>query len=179
MKKDTVRICFLPLKYYLPTLTILTASVLSGSLNHDVVGTLALLMGFSGRLLAWLGKRVPVLGEWLGGSVLGSFGLLSPQIVGSVDAFMSSGFINLIVRAAIAGSILTIDRREAKNTLLTVLPSAAIAFFDAVLAMVLGSWIAGSSILEGVFLDGSAKFLRRNQCQPGVDSRYLQRRVRR
>ena len=166
MKKDTVKICFMPMKYYLPVAAILIVSVLTDSLNDDLIGTLALLMVCAG-LLRWLGKRTPFIGKWLGGeilfpllggSILGSFGILSPRIIGNVTDFMSSGFTNLIVGAAITGSILTIDRNKVKDILLTTLVGAVIAIACAVLFMLLGSWITGKSILEGVYLTGLPNF---------------------
>lgn len=166
MEKNAIRIGYLPIRYHLPVMVILIISILSGSLNNDVVGTLALLMTFSG-LMGWVGRKIPILGEWLGGEILlpllggsflGSFGLLPPTIISGVDTFMSSGFVNLIVGAAIAGAILTIDKNKAKDILITVLPSAIIAIACAFLFMLFGSWIVGNSILEGVYLTGLPNF---------------------
>ena len=166
MKKHTIEISGLSIKYYLPMLAVLLISIQVDSLNKDIVGTFALLMMLGG-LLEWIGKKLPVVGTWLGGatllpllggSILGSFGLLPDSAVENVSTLMSSGLINLIVGAAIAGSILAIDRKKAKDILLTALPSVAIAVVCVFLFMLLGCWITGSSILDGIYLTGLPNF---------------------
>lgn len=166
MKRNTIEICGLPVKYYLPLLAILLISLWTDSLNKDIVGSIGLLMMLGG-LMEWVGGHTPFLGKWLGGatllpllggSILGSYGLLSAPVIENVRALMSSGLVNVIIGAAIAGSILAIDRKQAKSILLIALPSVGIAIIFAFLFMVLGSIISGTSILEGVYLTGLPNF---------------------
>lgn len=166
MKNSTTEICGLPMRYYLPMLVILLIAIRVDSLNTDIVGTFAVLMMLGG-LMAWIGRKLPVVGSWLGGetllplvggSIIGSLGFLSDGIVENVNSLMSSGLINLIVGAAIAGSILAIDREKAKGILLTSLPSVAIAIACVMVFMLLACWITGTSIMDGIYLTGLPNF---------------------
>ena len=161
-----VEICHLPLRYYLPLLAVLCAAIWTGSLNRDIVGTTAFLV-LVGGLLSFVGGKLPVVHKWLAGSILvpmlGGSVLVYARLIPSflaeqVDAFISSGFINVILGAVIVGSILSIDRETLKKVSLNLLPCILIAQAGIVLSLFLGTVLARMPFLEGVYLIGMPNF---------------------
>lgn len=156
----------LRIKYFIPMALILLFSIRIGALNSDVVGTLAFL-AIGGGFFSWFGERIPVLGKWLGGSILlpiivgaalQTFGLIPKSLSEQVNSFFTSGMTSILIGAVIVGSILSINRNTLKRIFLMLIPSLLITSGTIILGMFLACKLTGKSVWDGVYMTGLPNF---------------------
>lgn len=166
MNLKNIKICNLHLKYFIPFFIILLISVYTDNLNSDLVGTCIFLYMFGG-LFSFLGKRIPILGKWVGGDILlplfgGSllvyFNLIPESIINQVTTFINSGFVNFFLSAVIVGAILGIDRSVLLKLYIRFIPCMLGAIACVIGSVFLASYISGLPFLKGVYMIGLPNF---------------------
>ncbi|WP_334074496.1 MULTISPECIES: 2-hydroxycarboxylate transporter family protein [Paenibacillus] len=157
-----IKISGLPLKYYITFSIIILIAAYTGNLNKDIIGSIAFLL-MAGGLFSYVGGIIPIFGSWMGGAILlplfgGSalvyFGLIPDYVQTNISGFIGSGFVNLFLAAIIIGSILSMDRRTLVTISLRLLPCILGALVFVFIFLVLGSFLTGKSLLQGLFMTG-------------------------
>ena len=161
-----IRICNIPLRYYIPLLVILIISLITNKLGSDVIGVFAFLYLISG-LLFFVGDKIPFVGKNMGGSLLlplfgGSalvfFNAVPEDLLFQTEQFISSGFIDLVLGTVIVGAILSLDRNALIKTSVRLMPAILGAQLVAILFLIAASKITGRSIIDGVYMTGLPNF---------------------
>lgn len=161
MKKQ-IKIGGLPLKYYIPFAVIILIATYTGTLNSDIVGSIAFLL-MAGWLFSYIGGVIPVFGSWMGGAILlplfaGSalvyFNLLPKYVSTNISNLMASGAVNVFIAAIVIGSILSMDRKTLISVTIRVLPCIIGALLFAFAFIYLGCLVTGKSLLDGIFMIG-------------------------
>lgn len=162
----SIQIYGLSMKYYLPLLLMLLAAVAFGTLENDAIG-IAVFLILVGGFLAYLGENLPIIGKWLsgailvpmfGGSLMVYFHVLPEALTESMDSFMSSGIVNVMLSAMIVGAILKLDREVLKKVSVILLPCIGISMICAIAFLFLASAVTGMGVLDGVFSTGLPNF---------------------
>lgn len=157
-----IKITGLPLKYYIPFSIIILVAAYTGNLNKDIIGSIAFLL-MAGGLFSYIGGVIPIFGSWMGGAILlplfaGSalvyYGLIPDYVQTNVSDLIGSGFVNLFLAAIIIGSILSMDRKTLVTISLRLLPCILGALIFVFIFLILGSFLTGTSLLQGLFMVG-------------------------
>ncbi|MGZ7442815.1 2-hydroxycarboxylate transporter family protein [Paenibacillus sp. TH7-28] len=157
-----IKITGLPLKYYIPFSIIILVAAYTGNLNKDIIGSIAFLL-MAGGLFSYIGGVIPIFGSWMGGAILlplfaGSalvyYGLIPDYVQTNVSNLIGSGFVNLFLAAIIIGSILSMDRKTLVTISLRLLPCILGALVFVFIFLILGSFLTGTSLLQGLFMVG-------------------------
>ncbi|MDO5132880.1 MAG: 2-hydroxycarboxylate transporter family protein [Eubacteriales bacterium] len=153
-----IRIAGFPLPLYLGILAVLYACMVIGCVPDGIVGGLLLLMVI-GAGLDTLGKTIPVVRTYLGGSVacilggavLSSAGLIPQGALETADRFVNDqGFLIFYIAALICGSLFNIDRDLLLRATARILPTAIMALAAGGLTVGLLGMCMGHSFLEGI-----------------------------
>ena len=154
------KIAGFPLPFYLAILVLLYACMYIGCVPNGMVGGFLLLMVI-GEGLNTLGKTLPVVKTYLGGSVacilggavIGSLGLIPQGAVQTADAFVNEqGFLVFYIAALICGSLFSIDRDLLLRATVKILPTAVIGLAAGCTVVGLLSLLMGYSFLEGILM---------------------------
>lgn len=170
--KIKFKVCGLPLKYFVPFFLVVifctyfgympTVTLGSGDgamTGVGMVGTLAFLMSVGG-LFFWIGSAIPVLNNYLGGSVLVSmfapailkyFGLLPESIVNGVAMLMKYGLQDVYIATLLCGSILYMDRKIILGAVARYLPAIIGSQVFALGFCVLGGLVTGYGPWDALF----------------------------
>lgn len=131
-------------------------------MNKDIIGSIAFLL-VAGGLFSYIGGVIPIFGSWMGGAILlplfaGSalvyYGLIPDYVQTNVSDLIGSGFVNLFLAAIIIGSILSMDRKTLLTISLRLLPCILGALIFVFIFLILGSFLTGTSLLQGLFMVG-------------------------
>ena len=158
MRKEMKRVAGLPLPLYLAVLGLLFSALWRGVIPAGMPGGLFLLLVL-GEGLNELGKSVPIVRTYFGGSVvcvlggaaIGASGLLpkdSSEILGRF--IQSEGFLIFYIAALITGSLFQIDRRLLFRASLRILPTALAAVAAGTAVVVLLGLLQGFSVTESL-----------------------------
>lgn len=154
------RIAGFPLPLYLGVLLILYVCMVIGCVPDGMVGGFLVLM-MLGEGLNTLGKTLPVVRTYLGGSVacilggaaLSAAGLIPAGAMQTVDAFVNEqGFLVFYIAALICGSLFNIDRDLLLRATVKILPTAVIGLIVGCTTVGLLSMLMGYSFLEGILM---------------------------
>lgn len=131
----------MPLPLYILALLLCVVCILVDGLPDNMVGAFFFLL-VMGEGLNALGKTIPVVRTFLGGSVVCTLGgaaiaysgLIPPSVFGTVDVFVNeSGFLTLYICGLITGSLFNIDRNLLLRASLKLLPVAMLSVMAGVL----------------------------------------------
>ncbi|MEH0874034.1 2-hydroxycarboxylate transporter family protein [Pectobacterium cacticida] len=157
-----IKIGGMPAKYFIIFAVVVLLATYTGTLNKDIVGTIAFLL-VCGGFFAYIGKIIPIFGSYMGGAVLlplfgGSilvyFGLIPEFLKGNVASLMSSGAVNLFIAAIIVGSILSMNQKMLVSVTVRLLPCILVSLLFAVIFMFMGCLATGKTVLDGLFMVG-------------------------
>lgn len=146
------------LPLYLGIFAMTVAAMYTGSVPSGMVGGMLVLMVF-GEGFSMLGKTVPVVKTYLGGSVICILGAAVVRAAGFIpegtleilDSFVNrEGFLVFYISALICGSLFNIDRGLLIRATVKLLPTALISLAVCVGVTGLLSMTLGYSFLEGV-----------------------------
>lgn len=153
-----VRIAGFPLPLYMGILLMLYFCMRTGCIPDGLAGGMLLLM-VVGEGLNTLGKTIPVVRTYLGGSVacilggavLSSFGFFTEGTLVAADAFVNGqGFLVFYIAALICGSLFNIDRDLLLRATARILPTALIGLLAGGAVVGLLGMLMGQSFLEGL-----------------------------
>lgn len=119
-KLKETKILGMPLWMYLILLAgVWTISVM-GAMPGDMVGSLCFAL-IVGTFIGFVGDRIPVWKDWLGGGMLltclvsgafATFHVLPESLIESLNTFNgSTGFLNLYILVLVTGSVLSVNRK--------------------------------------------------------------------
>ena len=121
-QKDIKKITFLELdlKYFVPIFIIVLVAAYTGSLPKGMIGAFGLMMVF-GALLDYIGNKMPIVKDYLGGgpivtifasAALVYYNVFPKAVFSTVENFMKGGgFLDFYIAALIVGSILGMNRK--------------------------------------------------------------------
>ena len=156
--KQNNQIAGLPLPLYLLVLALLFAGMYTHSIPRGMVGGFLLLLVL-GEGLNWIGKTVPVVKTYLGGSVICVLGgaVLTVSGISPEDALqLADSFVNeqdflvFYIAALITGSLFNIDRDLLIRASVKILPTSILSVAAGVLTVGLMSMAGGMSFREGI-----------------------------
>ncbi len=171
-KKVEFKVCGLSFKYFVPMFLIVIICTYGGFMptvtigettGVGMVGTLAFLMSVGG-LFFWLGGTIPVVNNYLGGSVLfcmfgpallNYFGLLPEATVKGVSILMKYGLQDVYIAALLCGSVLYMDRKILLGAISRYLPAILGSQVFALAFCCLGGLVTGYGPLNAMFEIGA------------------------
>lgn len=171
-KKVEFKVCGLSFKYFVPMFLIVLICTYGGFMptvtigettGVGMVGTLAFLMSVGG-LFFWLGNTIPVVNNYLGGSVLfcmfgpallNYFGLLPEATVKGVSILMKYGLQDVYIAALLCGSVLYMDRKILLGDISRYLPAILGSQVFALGFCCLGGLVTGYGPLNAMFEIGA------------------------
>ena len=158
MSAKRLTVAGFPLPVYLMILAITCAAMYTESVPTGMVGGLVILMVIGEGLFA-LGKNLPVVKVYLGGSVvcilggavLAASGLIPAKTLGIADAFVNEeGFLVFYIAALITGSLFNIDRNLLLKGAVRILPTSIISLVVGTLVVGLLGMLQGMTFLESL-----------------------------
>jgi len=158
ISKDKLQIAGLPLPLYLMVLLLSGLCLVTDSLPLNMVGAFFFLITV-GEGLNTLGKTVPVVRTYLGGSVIctlgGAFlaylGFIPTAVTDTLNQFVNdSGFLTLYICGLIVGSLFNIDRRLLLRASLKLLPVAVTAIAAGTLVCGLLGVVFGNGFWDNI-----------------------------
>ncbi len=156
----SVRVAGFPLPLYLGVLAILYICMRLDCIPYGMVGGFFLLIVI-GEGLNTLGKTLPVVRTYLGGSVacilggaaIAALGLIPEGAMRTADAFVNEqGFLVFYIAALICGSLFNIDRDLLLRATVRILPTALLGLVAGCTVVGLLSMVMGYSFLEGILM---------------------------
>ncbi|MCI8743982.1 MAG: 2-hydroxycarboxylate transporter family protein [Lachnospiraceae bacterium] len=150
--KKELKINGVPLKLFLLASLLIAAAFFTGSLDTDMLSTMAFLFVL-GSVCYAVGERIPIFNTWIGGgsmlamllpSILVYVGVIGEKYVESVTLFFdSAGFQNMFICVLMAGSFIALSRGLLIKSIVRYIPTilagvAMAAVFGVVVGMVLG-----------------------------------------
>ena len=157
-----IKILGLPLPLYGIVLALTTACMVAGCIPNSLVPAFFVLMVF-GEGLNTIGKTVPVVKTYLGGSVICILGAAAIQATGMIpqqtyetlDYFVNkSGFLVFYIAALITGSLFNIDRNLLLRATVKLLPVAVISLAVGILTSGLLGIVLGEGFWGGILYLG-------------------------
>ena len=154
----SIKIAGFPLPLYLGILVILCICMQLGCLPGGIVGGLLILM-VVGEGLNTLGKTIPVVRTYLGGSVacilggaiLTAAGFFPASSLEIADSFVNEqNFLIFYIAALICGSLFNIDRDLLLRATVKILPTAVLGLAAGGIVVGLLGMLMGHSFLEGL-----------------------------
>ena len=154
----SIKIAGFPLPLYLGILVILYICMQLGCLPGGIVGGLLILM-VVGEGLNTLGKTIPVVRTYLGGSVacilggaiLTAAGFFPASSLEIADSFVNEqNFLIFYIAALICGSLFNIDRDLLLRATVKILPTAVLGLAAGGIVVGLLGMLMGHSFLEGL-----------------------------
>lgn len=157
-----MKILGLPLPLYLLVLVLTIACMVAGCVPNSLVPAFLVLMVF-GEGLNTIGKTVPVVKTYLGGSVICILGTAAIQATGiipqqtyeTLDYFVNdSGFLVFYIAALITGSLFNIDRNLLLRATVKLLPIAVMSLSVGILVSGLFGIFLGDGFWGGILYIG-------------------------
>ena len=158
MSAKRLTVAGFPLPVYLMILAVTCVAMYTESVPSGMVGGLVILMVIGEGLFA-LGKNLPVVKVYLGGSVvcilggavLAASGLIPAKTLGIADAFVNEeGFLVFYIAALITGSLFNIDRSLLLKGAVRILPTSIISLVVGTLVVGLLGMLQGMTFLESL-----------------------------
>ena len=158
MSAKRLTVAGFPLPVYLMILAVTCVAMYTESVPSGMVGGLVILMVIGEGLFA-LGKNLPVVKVYLGGSVvcilggavLAASGLIPAKALGIADAFVNEeGFLVFYIAALITGSLFNIDRNLLLKGAVRILPTSIISLVVGTLVVGLLGMLQGMTFLESL-----------------------------
>lgn len=159
---SNIKISGINIQYFCLFTVILLLATYTGTLNNDLVGTMAFLF-IAGGLFSYIGKIIPIFGSYMGGAVLlplfGGSALVYLHAVpdtlkANITSLTSCGAVNLFIAAIIVGSILSMDRKMLISVTIRLMPCILVSLLFALLLMYVGCVVSGKTIWDGMFMVG-------------------------
>lgn len=136
-------------------------AMMMGVVPNNMVGALGIMFGI-GILLNYIGDRIPIWNEYVGGGIVLTFmftawlvhmNFMPEKTAKTISTMMDSwGFLNLYVAVLITGSILSIERRLLIRSLAGYIPCLFGGIFTACAFGVLAGMLFGKSMVEVLVL---------------------------
>ena len=154
----SIRIASFPLPLYMLMLVLSAVCMVTNSLPANMVGACFFLI-VGGEGLSALGRAIPIVRTFLGGSVVctlgGAFltylGVVPQPVLNTVDAFVNnSGFLTLYICGLITGSLFNIDRKLLLRASVKLLPVAVISITAGVLVCGLLGVLIGDGFWDSI-----------------------------
>ena len=148
----------IPLPLYLGVLGLTFAGMYTHSIPRGMVGGFLVLLVL-GEGLNWVGKTVPVVKTFLGGSVicilggavLAAVGVIPEDTLQLLDGFVNEqDFLVFYIAALITGSLFNIDRDLLIRASVKILPTSLISIAAGVLVVGLLGMAGGMKFTEGI-----------------------------
>lgn len=154
-----IRILGFPLVGFLVLFVGIMAVAMTGNMLGNMVGALAFALVW-GNAVGWIGDRIPIWNEWLGGGMflaclatgaLATFHVLPDTVVESLNNFNNTiGFLDLYILVLITGAILSIDRKLLIKAFAGFIPAIFGSIIVSFLLTVLAAWLVGEDPLLGL-----------------------------
>lgn len=157
-----IKILGLPMPLYLIVLALTFACMVTGNVPNSLVPAFLVLMVF-GEGLNTIGKTVPVVKTYLGGSVIcilgaaviEATGIIPQQTFETIDYFVNkSGFLVFYIAALITGSLFNIDRNLLLRATVKLLPVALASLAVGILTSGLLGIAMGNGFWNGILFIG-------------------------
>lgn len=157
-----MKILGLPMPLYAVVFLLTAACMVTGCVPKSLVPAFLVLMVF-GEGLNTIGKTVPVVKTYLGGSVIcilgaaaiQAMGLIPQQTFDTLDYFVNdSGFLIFYIAALITGSLFNIDRNLLLRATVKLLPVAVISLAVGILTSGLLGILLGEGFWGGILYIG-------------------------
>ena len=143
--------------FFLIMVVVFIAISMTGSMLGSFVGALGFAL-IVGTLIGWIGDRIPVSKDWLGGGMLlasiGTSALVMFHVIPQESADILSdfnnnmGFLDLYILVLITGAILSIDRKLLIRAFAGFIPAILGAVAVSALFTAIGAIVCGVSPLE-------------------------------
>ncbi|WP_432409426.1 2-hydroxycarboxylate transporter family protein [Wukongibacter sp. M2B1] len=157
-----VKIIGIPLYIYIPLGVLIFIAMKFNWLTDDMIGAYALCL-FVGSLFMYIGAKIPIVNDFLGGpallplfggSILAYYGVIPQTAVETVGNFMNSGFQNLYIASLIVGSIISMNRKTLIKASARFLPVIIGSQVFAIISVLGATLLVRKEIFDGVFMVG-------------------------
>ncbi len=155
--KKEFKIEGIPAKIYLPSALLVGAAFLTGSLDTDMLSTMAFLFALGAACYA-IGERIPFFNTWIGGgsmlamllpSVLVYAGIIGEEYVEAATLFFDgAGFQNLFICILMAGSFIALNRNLLIKSIVRYIPAILAGVAVAAVFGILAGVMMGHSVPE-------------------------------
>lgn len=143
--------------FFLIMVVVFMAIALTGSTMASFVGALGFCL-IVGTLIGWVGDRIPIWKDWLGGgmllasigtSALVMFNLIPAETADILSNFNNTmGFLDLYILTLITGAILSIDRKLLIRAFAGFIPAILGGVVMSALLTAIAAILTGQDVLE-------------------------------
>ena len=154
--KETKMLGF-SMPFFLIMVVVFMAIALTGSTMASFVGALGFCL-IVGTLIGWVGDRIPIWKDWLGGgmllasigtSALVMFNLIPAETADILSNFNNTmGFLDLYILTLITGAILSIDRKLLIRAFAGFIPAILGGVAMSALLTAIAAILTGQDVLE-------------------------------
>ena len=154
--KETKMLGF-SMPFFLIMVVVFMAIALTGSTMASFVGALGFCL-IVGTLIGWVGDRIPIWKDWLGGgmllasigtSALVMFNLIPAETADILSNFNNTmGFLDLYILTLITGAILSIDRKLLIRAFAGFIPAILGGVVMSALLTAIAAILTGQDVLE-------------------------------
>ena len=154
--KETKMLGF-SMPFFLIMVVVFMAIALTGSTMASFVGALGFCL-IVGTLIGWVGDRIPIWKDWLGGgmllasigtSALVMFNLIPAETADILSNFTNTmGFLDLYILTLITGAILSIDRKLLIRAFAGFIPAILGGVAMSALLTAIAAILTGQNVLE-------------------------------
>ena len=154
--KETKTLGF-SMPFFLIMVVVFMAIALTGSTMASFVGALGFCL-IVGTLIGWVGDRIPIWKDWLGGgmllasigtSALVMFNLIPAETADILSNFNNTmGFLDLYILTLITGAILSIDRKLLIRAFAGFIPAILGGVAMSALLTAIAAILTGQDVLE-------------------------------
>ena len=154
--KETKMLGF-SMPFFLIMVVVFMAIALTGSTMASFVGALGFCL-IVGTLIGWVGDRIPIWKDWLGGgmllasigtSALVMFNLIPAETADILSNFNNTmGFLDLYILTLITGAILSIDRKLLIRAFAGFIPAILGGVAMSALLTAIAAILTGQNVLE-------------------------------
>lgn len=156
-KMKEIKLLGFSMPFYLIMVIVFVVISMTGSMMSSFVGALgfALLVG---TLIGWIGDRIPIWKDWLGGGMLLSsiatsafvmWNIIPQESADILSTFNNDmGFLDLYILVLITGAILSIDRKLLIRAFAGFIPAILGAVVVSAIFTAIGAIVCGQSPLE-------------------------------
>lgn len=158
-KLRETKILGFPIWMFFGIALVLIGISLQNALLNNMVGALAFAF-FVGTVLGYIGDRIPIWNQWLGGGMLftclaagalNTFKLLPAKVVATLNTFNgSTGFLDLYILVLITGSVLSVDRKMLLRSFGAYIPTILAGIVGAFGFAALAGLVVGVKPLEAI-----------------------------
>jgi Na+/citrate or Na+/malate symporter len=158
---DEKKFCILgmPFKYYLVLLIAMIFIACKGYLLNNMIGAFACAI-IIGTALGYIGDRIPIWNQWLGGGILfaniaasaiTTYNIFPKATITTLKTFNgATGFLELYVVALILGSVLSVNRKLLIKSFLGYIPTILGAIAGSFALCGIAAFIVGSSPIDSI-----------------------------